>query len=528
MTVFWHALVIRLATLLGHRRAAVSIAGLRAGLELHYHGLGGVLSRRVVGDSRSAWVDAEQVHLPARIDRYPSPAQNRELYFWQAAFLALDRPLEGEAKWPAGVRHLLRGVATSARVLERFPALAPRYRRLCAAELEQRARALPGWDRPSRQAARALEAAIRRALAGGVVSHDEFRKADHSPFLPVPLWGHKSTRLLRWSPFKRSRRRRAEGRERPLGRPRFEPEHQPALVPGRPARGESLYPEWQGREYRAGWCAVSERAPEGASGARFDAASAARAAQVRRRFEALRQRTGWQGRRESGDELDLDACVESASDARGCGRPSERIYRARAPRRQSLSVAVLLDSSRSTESWVGEHRVIEIARESMLALAEALDAAGDDFGLYAFSSDSRLRVRCERVKGFDEPHGEAARQRIRSLRPENYTRMGAAIRHAGAHLVRRPAEQKLLLVLTDGRPHDPTDGYVGGYAIEDTRRALLELRAGGVHCHGLAIDRRGCDYLPRLFGAGHYGVLCDPRSLPQALPRLYERMTGTA
>jgi nitric oxide reductase NorD protein len=87
------------------------------------------------------------------------------------------------------------------------------------------------------------------------------------------------------------------------------------------------------------------------------------------------------------------------------------------------------------------------------------------------------------------------------------------------------AAQKLLLILTDGRPHDPADGYEGRYALEDTRRALLELRARGVHCYGLAIDRRAREYLPRLFGAGHYALLSDPRSLPQALPRLYERLT---
>jgi len=331
----------------------------------------------------------------------------------------------------------------------------------------------------------------------------------------------------RWSPFKRSRRRREEGRERPLGRPRFDPEHSPHRAGGAPARGKWLYPEWafQRGEYRADWCAVGEQVPAGVSGAKFGPSCEARAERVRRQFEALRQQPAWDRRRESGDELDLDAYVESAADARGCGQRSERIYRSRALRRRRLAVAALMDSSRSTEAWVGEHRVVAIAREGMLVLAEALAAAGDDFGLFAFASDSRLRVRCYRIKGFDESYGETSRRRLLALQPGHYTRMGAAIRHVGARLDARPPAPKLLLVLTDGRPHDPADGYEGRYALEDTRRALLELRARGIHCYGLAIDHRGREYLPRLFGTGHYAVLSDPQSLPQALPRLYARLT---
>jgi nitric oxide reductase NorD protein len=84
----------------------------------------------------------------------------------------------------------------------------------------------------------------------------------------------------------------------------------------------------------------------------------------------------------------------------------------------------------------------------------------------------------------------------------------------------------LLLVLTDGRPYDPVDGYEGRYGLEDTRRALAELRARGIHCFGLTIDRGGAEYLPRLFGAGHYAVFSDARALPRVLPSLYARITA--
>jgi nitric oxide reductase NorD protein len=249
------------------------------------------------------------------------------------------------------------------------------------------------------------------------------------------------------------------------------------------------------------------------------------AGRVRRQFEALRQLPRWNRRLESGDELHLDAYVESLADARGCGHRSSRIYRGRVRRWHDLSVAVLMDSSRSTEAWVGRQRVFGIARRSMLVLAEALSAAADDFGLFAFASDSRLRVTCYLIKDFSEAYGESAHQRLSALQPHQYTRMGAAIRHVGVRLESRSPAHKLLLVLTDGRPHDPVDGYDGRYGLEDTRRALLELRTRGVHCFGLTIDQLGREYLRHLFGAGHYAVFADPHSLPQVLPRLYARIT---
>ncbi len=162
----------------------------------------------------------------------------------------------------------------------------------------------------------------------------------------------------------------------------------------------------------------------------------------------------------------------------------------------------------------------------MMILAEALNIIGDDFALYGFSSDSRLRVCCDRVKGFGEAYDNSVLGRLRALTPKNYTRMGTAIRHLGKRLQQHSSHQKLLLVLTDGRPYDPTDHYTGKYALEDTRRALYELRLQGMHYFGLTIDQQGQDYLPSLFGPGQYAVYSHPQSLPKVLPWLYARITA--
>ena len=104
--------------------------------------------------------------------------------------------------------------------------------------------------------------------------------------------------------------------------------------------------------------------------------------------------------------------------------------------------------------------------------------------------------------------------------------MGAAIHHVGGRLQERARARKLMLVITDGRSHDPTDRYEGRYVLEDTRRALQESRVRGVQCFSLTIDRRGRAWLPHLFGSGYYVVFSHLDALPTVLPRLDARITA--
>ena len=560
----WYRLLTGLAGRLRHPRAAVRLDACRRAMNLHYHALGGRRSRDVSPDAGSrrgfagathrgndllAWVDRDQIHVPDRINRYPSQALNRELYFWLAAYFALDRGVADEEALPPGLRHLLRGVATSARVVERFPPMVSRYARLCAAELEQRRDALPALGDGAVHPVHHLEAGIRHALGAerppgdawlraaiegarrGVipVAPPRWRRAN-LPFLPVFLWGSSRPEEpgLRLRRITRKVRRRAQGTQRSLAAARFNPEHQPSPASGVASRGEHLYSEWDYRRhaYLPEWCRVTESVPRPEMVPTPDPDIAVLARRVRRQFESLCQVRRWTRGEETGDELDLEACVDSVADRRSRGVPGTRLYRRLERRSRDLSVAILLDASRSTATWVGEHRVIEVARQSMTVLAEALAAAGDEFALFGFASDSRLRVRCVRLKDFAERYDECARGRLRGLQPRDYTRMGTAIRHVGGRLHDCTRTRKLMLVITDGRPHDPTDRYEGRYALEDTRRAVQEVRARGMHCYGLTIDRRGRAWLPQLFGPGHFAVFSRPDALPVVLPRMYARITG--
>jgi len=292
----------------------------------------------------------------------------------------------------------------------------------------------------------------------------------------------------------------------------------------------TTYPEWHYRKnrYLEDYCAVyaetaPEIAPNGEPGAQPDAETRRRIARVRRQFEALRPRRELQHRHVDGDEIDLDALVQSIAERAAGGHPSENVYMRWRDQARDLAVATLVDVSLSTDSWVEDRRVLDVEKEALLALAHGIQACGDDQAIYTFTSRRRHRVDIRRIKDFEESVTATTERRIAALEPGLYTRMGAAIRHVAAELVQRPNRHRLLLVLTDGKPND-TDHYEGRFAIEDTRMAVREARREGLTVFGVTIDAEARQYFPAIFGRSGYAIVTHPSGLANALPLLYRQL----
>lgn len=286
-----------------------------------------------------------------------------------------------------------------------------------------------------------------------------------------------------------------------------------------------VYPEWNHRSqsYMADHCRVLE-ADAGLSEDSEFVPDARAAERVRRQFEALRPRRILQPRQTEGTELDLDALIAARANLAATGRCSDRIYLASRRIERDLSVALLLDTSRSTEADMGGTCVIDVARNALSALAHGLDACGDRFAIWGFSSLKRKRVFLTRAKSFDAPMSPRIVRNIGALRPGHYTRLGAAIRHASAQLNEEVSAQRLLLVLTDGKPND-LDHYEGKHGIDDSHMAVREARRLGLVVHGVVIDEDGQDWFARIFGRGGFTLLPRPKQLMAALPEIYRSLT---
>ncbi|UJF22714.1 nitric oxide reductase activation protein NorD [Shewanella sp. OMA3-2] len=227
----------------------------------------------------------------------------------------------------------------------------------------------------------------------------------------------------------------------------------------------------------------------------------------------------------SGDEIDLDAWIDNfALPVKDSSKQAFYIDTQRQNR--DVNCLILADLSLSTEAYVDDkQRVIDVIRDSLMVFSEALTRLGDDFALYGFSSVRSQHVRFHILKNFDMPHSDHVRGRIARIEPGYYTRMGAAIRQSSQLLLQRGGANKVLLIITDGKPND-LDQYEGRYGIEDTRQAIVEAKLLGLVPYCVTIDKKGHDYLPYLFGSNGFAIVSNASELPRVLPKIYLHLTA--
>ncbi len=293
--------------------------------------------------------------------------------------------------------------------------------------------------------------------------------------------------------------------------------------------GEGIpLPEWDYKKQimQPDYCRLQEYVSPQAQPCELPSQLRRTARRLRSQFQALAPTRTWLKGQQDGEEIDLDAWVRQEADLlSGSHSDSRGMYRAQVNQQRDLACLLLADLSLSTDAYASDHaRVIDVIRDSLFLFSEALSATGDSFAMYGFSSLKRGNIRFNRLKSFEERYDGLARGRIQTIKPGYYTRMGAAIRQATALLSNQPQRQRLLLLLSDGKPND-LDRYEGRYGIEDTRMALHEARQQGLKPFCVTIDNEANDYLPHLFGVGGFAVIRKPEDLPNELPLLYAQMT---
>ena len=288
--------------------------------------------------------------------------------------------------------------------------------------------------------------------------------------------------------------------------------------------GAHLYSEWDFRRqhYRKQWCAVREKTVAPAYDDFHRATLLKHGALVghlRKTFEALRDDNRLLKRQQHGDDVDIDALVEALADCRDGSEMSDRLFTRLHRTERNIAVIFMVDMSGSTKGWINDAE-----RESLILLAEALETLGDRYAIYGFSGMARKRCEIYRIKAFDEAFDDEVKARISGIRPQDYTRMGFAIRHLSRILSEVEARTRVLITISDGKPDD-YDGYRGEYGIEDTRRALLEARRDGIHPYCITIDKEARDYLPHLYGPAGYTVVDEVSALPFKVSDIYRRLT---
>jgi hypothetical protein len=300
------------------------------------------------------------------------------------------------------------------------------------------------------------------------------------------------------------------------------------------------YDEWDRDliDHRVGWCRVVEKkVKRGSRDFVDDTRERYRGvvSSIRHQFQLMKPENLARITNElDGEDYDLNAVVDFFIDRRADGQQSERIYTQRLRRRRDVAVSFLLDQSSSTARTIGRHplqpythpgrRIIEIEKEGLVLMSEALEAVGDAYSINGFTSEGRRNVKFYVLKDFSEQYSDEVMRRIGGITYQNNTRLGAAIRHASAKLEKQDARTRLLIVLSDGRPYDHDYGDAR-YAREDTREALRQAKTAGITPFCITIDRESEAELRDLYGEIGYTIIDDVLTLPERLPGIYRRLT---
>ncbi|HEV7377462.1 MAG TPA: VWA domain-containing protein [Pyrinomonadaceae bacterium] len=300
------------------------------------------------------------------------------------------------------------------------------------------------------------------------------------------------------------------------------------------------YDEWDRdlTDHRTGWCRVIEKRVRTGDSIFVEQTRERHKgviSSIRHQFQMMKPENLMRVANElDGEDYDLNAVIDYIIDRRADGHQSERLYTKRLRRHRDVAVSFLLDQSSSTARTIGRHplqpythpgrRIIEIEKEGLVLMSEALEAVGDIYSINGFTSEGRRNVKFYIVKDFNERYSEEVMRRIGGITYQNNTRLGAAIRHAAARLARQEARTRLLIVLSDGRPYDHDYGDAR-YAREDTREALHQTKLQGITPFCITIDRESESELRDLYGDIGYTIIDDVMSLPERMPGIYRRLT---
>ncbi|MEP7213737.1 MAG: VWA domain-containing protein, partial [Acidobacteriota bacterium] len=293
------------------------------------------------------------------------------------------------------------------------------------------------------------------------------------------------------------------------------------------------YDEWDRElnDYRVGWSRVIEKKVK-LGDRNFVELARSRyrgvISSIRHQFQLMKPENLTRINRElDGEDYDLNALVDFVIDRKADGMQSENIYTKRLRRQRDVAVSILLDQSSSTARTITRNplqpytypgrRIIEIEKEGIVLMSEALEAVGDIYSINGFTSEGRRNVKFYVVKDFGEKYSEEIERRIGGITFQNNTRLGAAIRHAAAKLLKQESRTKLLIILTDGRPYDHDYGDAR-YAREDVREALIEAKTHGITPFCITIDRESEAELKDLYGDVGYTIIDDVLSLPERMP----------
>ncbi len=288
------------------------------------------------------------------------------------------------------------------------------------------------------------------------------------------------------------------------------------------------YPEWSAKKlnFLQDWCTVYEEEIDEKKVDSFTLSPSllAESKRLKQKLERFANRPVWLRNQQDGPELDLDAIIRFKSELKAGSSTQKNFYLERRKIEKDIAVLVLADVSSSTDGWILNQRVFDTIQDSLQIVSETFKEVQSNVSLGAFYSNTRRKCTYLNLKKFEENWNNVP-QKINSLKPQGYTRIGPAVRHATQILKNQKARKKLLLIISDAKPTD-YDAYEGAHGESDVHHAILEAKNKQITVKGLAICAPKAGHVKRIYGAGGFESFTSHRELSKHLINAYQEALG--
>ena len=212
--------------------------------------------------------------------------------------------------------------------------------------------------------------------------------------------------------------------------------------------------------------------------------------------------------------------------------PGKMFYLTTKQSSNSFAVEILIDASGSQRERQGQ-----VALQAYI-IAASLSRVKIPHQIMSFCTFWDYTV-MQRFRDFDDP--PSSDRRVLEFTTSSNNRDGLAVRAAGDSLTARPEENRILIVLSDGRPNDIIVNrpgsrnprpYYGEYAVKDTAFEIRTLRSEGVCVLGVFTGKeQDLAAEKKIFGKD-FAYIRDIRNFSRVvstyLIRLMEQDTGEA
>ncbi len=289
-----------------------------------------------------------------------------------------------------------------------------------------------------------------------------------------------------------------------------------------------IYDEWsqQDNDYFRDHCILRERSTPWGPKSPLPKDFALQVKKTRRIFEYLKPSVVTKQKHlREGDVINPDLLIEYLISKSREPSPKIEFYEKPHINRRDLAVLILLDVSGSTGNGTEKIQILELEKYAALVLGQGLHSLGDRFSICGFSGQGRENCEFYIFKGFDEQWDTATMSKMLRAKPRSSTRIGVALRHAGSRLAQQEARQRLIVLITDGKPMDSGYDSTTRYAQYDIRMACEENRKQGIHTFAISTEENTRADMQIMFSRGRFAILPDLSSPPRILPTLYLKIT---